>query len=448
MRNEGNISESRQSAVDWLYGRINYERSTPIPYSEQGLKLDRVRELLRRLGDPQERLRIVHVAGTKGKGSTGAMIGAGLQAAGHRVGIYSSPHLDRIEERFAVNGEPCSAETLVALVDLVRPVAEAMDNELERGPTFFDLTTAMALSLFAGDVEQAACDGVVLEVGLGGRLDSTNVVTPEVAVITSISLDHTKQLGDTLPEIAVEKSGIIKPGVPMVSGVVDSEAGDVIQRIAKEQGSPFYRRGHDFDLQLAGDAWCFVRDEEIVDNVRPARPGSAQADNAAVALAVLGLLADAGWKIPIEARRQGVATAKLPARMERFEGEPLVIIDGAHNRASAAALAESLDALCQPVSTEHRVLLIAMSDDKDANAVLEPLIPHFAHIVVTRFIENPRAIAPESLAELLRDADVTIAQNPTEGFAVAQQLAGTKGAVVVAGSLFLAAEVRRFVTKN
>ncbi|MEO0530376.1 MAG: folylpolyglutamate synthase/dihydrofolate synthase family protein [Planctomycetota bacterium] len=435
---------SRDAAVDWLMGRINYERASVIPYSEQTLKLDRIRELLRRLGDPHELLRIVHIAGTKGKGSTGVMIAAACQAAGLSVGFYSSPHMNRLEERFAINGVPCTADELVALVELVRPIAEAMDDEPIRGPTFFDLTTAIALAHF----ERRAVDAVVLEVGLGGRLDSTNVVTPAVSVITSISLDHTKQLGATRDLIAAEKAGIIKPGVPVVSGVTDAEAGDVIARLANERGSRLRLSGRDFTLQ--GDRFTRTAadgTEESIDNVVPALPGEAQARNAAVALATLGVLADEGWELPIEARREGIATGRLPGRMERFEGDPLVIIDGAHNEASAEALADALDSLCSPASRERRVLVVAISNDKSPGAILKPLARRFSCVVGTRFLDNPRALPPSDLATAIKRIDdnvpVITASTPSEALTVARERAGVGGAVVCTGSLLFAAEARR-----
>ncbi|MEX0613266.1 MAG: Mur ligase family protein, partial [Pirellulales bacterium] len=208
---------ARQAALHWLMGRINYERTALIAYQERQLKLDRMRQLLTRLGQPDAGMKIVHVAGTKGKGSTAAMIAGMLTAAGYRTGLFSSPHLERIEERFAVDGQPCTADELVALVNRLRPVAHAMDEEAAAdgdptaGPTYFDVTTAMALLHFV----EREVDAAVLEVGLGGRLDSTNVCLPAVSVITSISFDHMKQLGNTLAAIAREKAGIIKPGVPV-----------------------------------------------------------------------------------------------------------------------------------------------------------------------------------------------------------------------------------------
>ncbi len=434
-------------------GRINYERTRPVPYAEQAFKLDAVRELLRRLGDPQGRLRIVHIAGTKGKGSTGAMIAAALEAAGTTTGVYSSPHLDRLEERFAVGGEPCTPAELVALVERVRPIAEAMDTDFDASPTFFDLTTAMALEHFA----RRGVGAVVLEVGLGGRLDSTNAVTPAVAVVTSISLDHTEQLGDSRAKIAAEKAGIFKRGLPAVSGVADTEAGDVIAQIAADLGCPFARRGTGFDLKRCGTAFDFTRRRadgttETIDAINPALPGTAQLANAAVALATLGVLADAGWELPIEARRTGIAEGRLPARLERFDGEPIVVVDGAHNDASAAALAEALDSLCSDAPRERRVLVIAMSDDKDRGAVLEPLAGRFGRLIATRYLDNPRASQPGELAatagEFAAEGTVSIADTPSEAYEQAKQMAGTDGAIVFTGSLLFAAEARRLVTRE
>lgn len=444
-------SADRAAALGWLTGRINYERTAVIPYGEQTLKLDRARELLRRLGDPHRGLRIVHIAGTKGKGSTGAMIAAALEAAGVTTGVYSSPHLDRIEERFAVGGAPCSAAELVALVDRVRPAAEAMDRESDGpgGPTYFDLTTAMALAHFA----ERGVGAVVLEVGLGGRLDSTNVVTPAVAVITSISRDHTRVLGETLAEIAAEKAGILKPGVPAVSGVADGPAAETIERIAAERGSPLVRRGRDFDLVPEGSSYRFRGNgggaREVLDGVRPGLPGAAQAANAAVALATLGVLEEQGFSIGNDAKRHGVATGRLPGRLERFTGEPLVVVDGAHNDASAEALAEALDALCGETPRERRVLVVAVSNDKNLGEILKPLAQRFGHVVATRFLENPRAFDPEHVAAAAEEAgvgDAVVAEpTPAAAYETAKRLAGPGGAVVFAGSLLFAAEARRLV---
>ncbi|MEN6557307.1 MAG: Mur ligase family protein, partial [Thermoguttaceae bacterium] len=234
---------SPDAAEQFLAGRINYERAASMPSSEAAYKLDRMRELLRRLGDPHQRLPIVHIAGTKGKGSTAAMIAAIGTAAGLRVGRFTSPHLNRIEERLAIDGRVCEPETLVGLLEHLRPTIEAMDQQGEQwSPTYFEILTAAALSWFA----ERRVDWAVLEVGLGGRLDSTNVCRPRLSIVTSISLDHTRQLGETTAAIAAEKAGIIKPGVPVLSGVQDPEPREVIRRVARQNNCRLLELGEDF----------------------------------------------------------------------------------------------------------------------------------------------------------------------------------------------------------
>ena len=214
---------AHDAALAFLYSRIDYERAVNPPYSAGTLRLERMRELLARLGNPQRGLPTVHIAGTKGKGSTAAMVAAVLTAAGHRTGLASSPHLRRVEERLAIDGRPASGDELVELVDRLRPHVETMERQAahvagETGPTYFEITTALAWQHFARNRVRAA----VVEVGLGGRLDATNVCEPTVTAITSISFDHTRQLGNTLAEIAGEKAGIIKPGVPIISGATQA----------------------------------------------------------------------------------------------------------------------------------------------------------------------------------------------------------------------------------
>jgi len=236
-----------ERATEYLFRRINYERVADVAYGARQFKLARMYELLTRVGNPHLAMPIVHVAGTKGKGSTSAMIAAVLAAAGYRTGLFTSPHLASLEERIAIDGQNCTADQLVTLVHELQPIVEQMDQEAARqgeecGPTYFELTTVMALLHFVRQRVQAA----VLEVGMGGRLDSTNVCQPEVSVITSISFDHMRQLGNTLAAIAYEKAGIIKPGVPVVSGVTQDEPRHVIANVAAERKSPLVQVGRDF----------------------------------------------------------------------------------------------------------------------------------------------------------------------------------------------------------
>jgi dihydrofolate synthase / folylpolyglutamate synthase len=463
----GTDQAGRAAALQWLKSRINFEWSTLPPYSERQLKLDRMRTLLTRLGQPDAGLKIVHVAGTKGKGSTSAMLAAMLTAAGYRTGVFSSPHLERIEERFSVDGAPCSADELVTLVERMRPVARLMDEEDAAsedpvgGPTYFELTTAMALVHFV----ERQVDAAILEVGLGGRLDATNVCLPVVSVITSISFDHTKQLGNTLASIAREKAGIIKPGVPVVCGVVEPEAQGVIAEIAREHGSRLiqlgedfrfiYRRPHvDFEYALAGR-------ELQLDDLAIAMRGPHQAANAAVALAAVAELRHQGWCVSTDAVRRGLSEAMLPGRVEYLGrrigdgeslGRPAVVIDSAHNQASARALVATLAEL---PGHGGRTLVLSVSSDKDVLAILQELVPFFHRIVVTQYQDNPRAVPAEELAALARDTighsaglrrcDVTICATPREAWETVCQSALANELIVIAGSFFLAAELRPVV---
>ena len=243
-------ANERDPAIDFLLRRIDYERVTTSPYGQREFKLERMRALLEAADNPHARYPIVHVAGTKGKGSTAAMLASILTATGRRTGLFSSPHLWRVEERIAIDRRPCDSQEFAKLLRRLQPVVAALDQQAaaesppESGPTYFEILTAAALLHFA----EQKVDMAVLEVGLGGRLDSTNVCSPEVAIITNISFDHMKQLGHTLSLIAAEKAGIIKSGIPVVSGVVDPEPREVIRRIAAERGAPLCELSRDFNF--------------------------------------------------------------------------------------------------------------------------------------------------------------------------------------------------------
>jgi len=445
----------RRAAIDWLLSRINYERTLVAPYNERQLKLDRMRTLLVRLGQPDCSLKIVHVAGTKGKGSTSAMIAAMLTAAGYRMGVFSSPHLERIEERFAVDGEPCSEAELVVLVDRVRPIVAALDAQAAQagdpqgGPTYFETTTAIALLHF---VERGA-DAAVLEVGLGGRLDSTNVCLPAVSVITSISFDHTQQLGNTLAAIAGEKAGIIKPGVPVVCGVADEEPQKVIARLAREHGCRLIQAGRDFRYRYHAGRVDFVYavagQEHCLEEAPLAMRGEHQAANAAVALATIAELRHQAWCVSIEAMRHGLARASLPARVEFLPGQPNVLLDTAHNSASARALVRALGEFA---SAGRGTLILSVSQDKDVRAIVRELAPHFDRLVVTQYQENPRAVPAVELADLVRaecgrntEMQVEVSPTPREAWQRACHDAGAGELVCIAGSFYLAAELRSLV---
>ena len=322
-------------ALSFLYDRIDYERNAAVPARSQGLHLNRMRDLLRRLGNPHHRLNVVHIAGTKGKGSTASMIASVLVQAEFRVGLYTSPHLQRLEERFVVNGQSCTQQQLVDLIEHVRPAVVELDQQRaanDCGLTFFEITTAMALAHF----DRESVDIAVLEVGMGGRLDSTNVCHPLVSVITNISLDHTRQLGNTLASIAAEKAGIIKPRVPVVSGVVPAEPREEIARVAAMHNSQLLALDKDFHFSFKspvatnspllpqgtliysenGDGSAGTTGQDRRLSLKLGLLGRHQAANAAVAVATIGRLKSLGWAIPDEAIVQGVAVAECPARIE------------------------------------------------------------------------------------------------------------------------------------
>jgi dihydrofolate synthase/folylpolyglutamate synthase len=451
------MSDDYQDSLDFLYGRLNYER-VGMPRIPTELRLGRARRLLRRLGDPQDALRIVHVAGTKGKGSTAAMLAAALSASGVRTGLFCSPHLHRLEERFTVDGRAAAPEELVALTEAVRPAVADLDahdpHHRHRGSTFFEITTAMGLLHFA----RRGAGAVVLEVGLGGRLDSTNVVRPMLSVLTSISLDHTRQLGTTLGAIAAEKAGILKRGRPAVSGVRGAEPRAAIRRIARQRHVPLRELDVDFHELYLPPTPPLSRPTAGLVTVRTWRSdwgplelpllGPHQAQNAAVALAGLDALAERGLEVGPEAVARGFATLSWPARVEVLGEAPWLVIDGAHNVASAAALAETLRT-CFPACP--RTLVFGTTREKDLAGQLRALLPLFDEVVATRYVENPRSVPPEEVAAAvaqLSGRSSWLAPEPAAALDTARRRTAPEGLICVTGSLFLAAEARALILRQ
>jgi dihydrofolate synthase/folylpolyglutamate synthase len=437
-------SSEPDEARAWWYGLINFEQRTPLA---EELKLDHMRTLLARLGNPQRRLRIIHVAGSKGKGSTSAMLASILRQAGYRTGLFTSPHLCRVEERFQVDGQPITTAELTTLLAEVRHCAETERRAGGVPYTFFEVATAVGFLHFVRRRVEAA----VIEVGLGGRLDSTNVCQPVVALITSISYDHTNLLGDRLAAIAAEKAGIIKPGVPAVSGATVPETRAVIERTCRARRAPLYQLGVDFH-------YTAIPGHVTATQTQPARVrittrhrwpefelnllGDHQAANAAVAVATIERLRDAGWHIPNAAVAAGLAGVSWPARLEVIDRGPMVVLDCAHNVASALALVRTLQASFLPA---RRLLVFAGSADKDLAGMFRVLKPHFAHAFLTRYTDNPRSVSPERLADLLRangGLAATICPTPTEAYRAARAAARPDDLICITGSVFLAGELR------
>jgi dihydrofolate synthase/folylpolyglutamate synthase len=428
---------SYDEAIAWWYGRIDYERRAPQPGD---LKLEQMRELLRRLDEPQRGLRIVHIAGSKGKGSTAAMLASVLRAAGYRTGLFTSPHLMTVEERIRVDDESIPRDQLARLITEIR---DRVGTTLT--PTFFEVGTAAGFLHF----RRQNVDVAVVEVGLGGRFDSTNVCTPALAVITSISFDHTKILGERLERIAFEKAGIIKPGRPVVSGAVAPEARPIIERVAAQRGSPLIQLERDFFFRHEPGVAGGRRSQTIVRTARETWPafevgllGAHQAANAAVAVACIEELRNLGLTIRDEHIAAGLAGVVWPARLEVLNRAPWVVLDCAHNTASVQALIETLAESFPP---GRHLLVYAASTDKDVPGMLRRMAPHFQHFFFTRYGDNPRSVATEQLSRWLRE----IAEVPSQTFdkaidawRAARQLAGPNDLIAITGSVFLAGELR------
>jgi dihydrofolate synthase / folylpolyglutamate synthase len=424
-------------AIAWWYGCIDYERRAPQPAD---LKLEHMRTLLEWMGNPHRDLRIVHVAGSKGKGSISAMLAAVLQQAGYRTGLFTSPHLNSVEERIQVDGEPISAGEMASLLTEVRAAA---GSKLQ--PTFFEVGTALGFLHFL----RRRMDVAVVEVGLGGRFDSTNVCQPCLSVITSISYDHTKILGSKLEQIAFEKAGIIKPGRPVISGALTREARPVIERIAHERGCRLAELGRDFHLHYepgkAGERLPRVTirtREKVWPEMELGLFGAHQAANAAVVVACVEELRAQGLTIPTQAVAAGLARVFWPARLEVLARSPWVVLDCAHNTASIEALIDTLNDSFPP---GRRILIFASSSDKDIPGMLRLLAPQFDQFLLTEFSHNPRAASAAEMAALLGEiADIPqrVCASPAQAWEIARGMARPNDLIAIAGSVFLAGELR------
>jgi dihydrofolate synthase/folylpolyglutamate synthase len=403
--------------------------------------LGRMRKLLARLGDPQHSYRVVHVAGTNGKGSTAAMIEAGLRAAGFRTGLYTSPHLIRFNERLRIDGKEIDDAAFAACVEAVRAANEALLTARGRQdhPTFFETVTAVALYGF----RRARVDWGVIEVGLGGRLDATNVVRPEAAVITRIGLDHEAFLGKGIEAIAGEKAGILKAGARAVLALQQPEASAVIERRAHELGVPVVVVGRDWgadDVRHEKGYYRFGARRAASTEPRSVEislglAGEHQVENGLTALAALDLLG-----VEAQAIRRGVADVEWPARLERIAGDPEILLDAAHNPSGAATLARFLE---KHEQDRRRVLVYGAARDKAVEEVASLLFPCADHVILTQ-ARVQRAVAPKVLLELTDHLHERIEPVPEVSHALerARALAGSGGLVVIAGSVFLVGDVK------
>lgn len=417
------------SAIEYLYG-----------LQKHGIKLglETMRMLLSRLGNPERRFKSLHIGGTNGKGSTAAMTAAMLQAAEYRVGLYTSPHLVDFRERIRVSQVMIDESQVAEYTQRLRAIVPS-----DLTPTFFELTTAMAFLHFA----ESGVEVAVLEVGLGGRFDATNVVDPEACAITTIALDHQEYLGATEAAIGFEKAGIIKPGVPVVVGRIDGPAWEVIRTTAADRGAPLLRLGQDFQAVGSGpEAFSFHSRSRHLDGLTCALAGRHQLDNAACAVALLE--AAGGRGIPVEeaAVRRGLQAVPWEGRLEVLERGPDLLLDGAHNPAAALVLAEYLTEWRASRPEARVILVLGMMRDKDHVRFVEPLSRLVSEAILTQ-ADMARSATVQELQNTVgsRFPHCHVAPGAADALALARGLAGAQDLICVTGSLMLVGEVKALV---
>ena len=434
-------------ALKFLATLTDHERLRIVRYNTDNFDLNRMRTLLKKLGNPQDHFKSVHVAGTKGKGSTCAMTAAMLQACGYKVGIYTSPHLIDMRERIVVNGEMIPQADLARLVKLVEPLA----MKIKPLPTFFDVLTAIAFKYFADQ----KIDIAVVETGLGGRLDSTNVLKPEVTAITSISKDHMAQLGHTLSKIAEEKAGIFKSGIPAITAPQDPAVEQVLRNAAEKVGAPFDVCGKSIEFSYRFESSrlhgphnriCLSTPTSKYEHLAVPLIGEHQAINCGLALAIVDKLKSRGMAIADNKVMEGLARTSVPGRMEMVSTNPRILVDGAHNAASLDAM---LRAVGQHVPYDSMVVIFGCCGDKDIPGMLERITSGADKVIFTR-VDSVRSADPEELAARYIELYGKMAQvAPTlkDALEIANRAVSKEDLICITGSFYLVGEAMKLFTK-
>jgi dihydrofolate synthase/folylpolyglutamate synthase len=427
------VEKAYNLALDYLYSFIDYSLKHASELAKAEFDLDRMRALMVALGNPEAEYPIIHVTGTKGKGSVSALAASALSAAGYKTGLYTSPHLQDFAERIQVTGRPISHADLSELVEEIKPAVARVPYL-----TTFEITTALGLLYFA----RTGCQAAVVEVGLGGRLDATNIISPCVAVITSISLDHTLVLGDTLEKIAAEKAGIIKPDVPVVLSPQKKDALRVLRAVAEERNCPLALVGRDVEFEtMSRSLEGQVLQVQIVGGeplqVQIPLLGLHQVENAAVAYAALW---KSGLRVPDIAIQEGFATTKWPARFQVVRREPPVIFESAHNQDSFSKMARTLEAY---YPGRKVCLVFGASEDKNLAGMFAEMKPMIKQVIITR-ADHPRALEPKRIEEVAIEAGVPceVIEPVDKAFLKGLKNSEKDGSIVLsAGSMFVTAEV-------
>ena len=397
--------------------------------------LENISRLLQALGDPHRTLQVIHVGGTNGKGSVSAMMASILQEGGYRVGLYTSPHLVSFTERIQINGTEVVWDEVIRLTDHLRNKVE--EKDIPKQFTFFDFTTALALYYFS----HQEVDLTILEVGLGGRLDSTNVVHPLITIITNVAKDHFQILGERIEDIAQEKAGIVKHGVPLISGVTQPVVIQIMEKACKEKEAPMHLAGRDFQGEaIAPKKLDFRGSKWKLPDISVGLAGSFQIENATVALGALEALEERGYRVREESIYQGLATIQWPGRLELVQESPLILLDGAHNPAAARSLKEAVQ---EEFDYHHLYMVMGIMQDKEVSAIVAELVP-LADVLIATSPHNPRAMSAQRLAQSAQDycAEVKVIEDVGEGMEYAQEMAHKNDLILVAGSLFTVGEAR------
>ncbi|MDX2114932.1 MAG: folylpolyglutamate synthase/dihydrofolate synthase family protein [Planctomycetota bacterium] len=441
-----------QAALKFLYDRMDIERTRASRIDPKVFKLDRMRQIMEELGNPQEALRCIHVAGTNGKGSICAMLTSCLRSCGYTVGTYTSPHLMELRERIVINGSMISHQAFTDIMGRVASAVAALPAKLGE-PTFFEVITAVAFVHFA----EQAVDAAVIEVGLGGRLDSTNIITPEVAVIGSIGMDHMQILGNTLDKIAYQKAGIFKKDIPALTFQQDKLVIETLRSAAAEAGAHFQVVGDDIEFSFRFETnpqlgphmrVGLSTDRCTYEHIPVPLPGEHQAYNCGLVLAVLDKLAERGFELPESKVVQGLESVQIPGRMELAWKEPRIMLDGAHNAPALTALMKSIGA---HVPYDSMIVIFGCAADKDLEELLKRVAIGADKVIFTASKGNARAADPKELARMFVEQTGKMCQSAEtldEALSIAVRAAGRDDLVCITGSFYLVGEAKKLLAEK
>jgi dihydrofolate synthase/folylpolyglutamate synthase len=437
------------AAMRYITSHTDYEQMLRVRYNRDTFNLDRMIDLLAGLGNPHETIRAVHIAGTKGKGSTATMLAAMLSSCGYKVGLYTSPHVCDIRERIRIDGTVITQAAMTKLINRVSPLLEDIETDK---PTFFEIFTALAFTHFA----EEEVDIAVVETGLGGRLDSTNVLRPTLCGMTSISMDHMHQLGHTLAEIAGEKAGILKSDVPAISVPQEPEAEKVLRSAAKTTNVPLQFTGKDIEFSYRVESSrqvgcharvCLTTPMSRFEHLPVPLLGEHQALNCGLALALLDQLKVQGMEIDDDRAIEGLQSVSVPGRMELIHNDPRILVDGAHNAASVQAL---MRAIGHHIPYDSMVMIFGCAADKDITGMMDQVATGADKVIFAKASGNPRAAEPKDLAEQyeMRSGRVSqIASSLTEAIRIANNAVSREDLICICGSFYLVGEAKELLQK-